>query len=222
MGTILEHKSYLNFYPNVSPPVVINVGQYDDAFTISFYPVFVNKGIVPRYPVPVTLPEEQYMIDDNTGEIASGLTAEVRGTKLDGNGYSASVTRNYSNTAWIVSGDKQMTAIAGENIFELVVYSGDDEISSANFILNVERAALDNDTIVSDSVVRELLDVIDQAEDIIAAAQQILNAIDATLTQQGKAADAKAVGDALANLSAYTYTDANHDGHIVITAGGGT
>ena len=275
---LIKHMSYINMIPGVSPPPVINVSQYDDGFRIIFYPVAVSRGIIPKYPAPVSSDVDLYDIFPTN---LLNPTLEVRGTKTDGNGYSAQASYSTANDAFIITGNKQMTAVAGDNIFEVVV-TGDDgetELATANFILRVERAALDKDTIVSESVIRELIDVTDQAEAIVAAAQQILSTIDTTLTQQGKAAeakavgtalsgkvdkvpgkglstedyttaektklsgieagatatsidstltqtgeaaDAKAVGDALASLSAYTFTDANNDGHIVITAGGST
>ena len=45
-------------------------------------------------------------------------------------------------------------------------------MNTANFILDVERAALDKDTLGSDSVIRELVTVIDRTDEIIAAARQ--------------------------------------------------
>ena len=264
----ITHEIYLNMVPGVTHPSRIGVSQYDDDFSIVFHLIAVKRGIVPPYPSAIT--------NDTTFTCPSGTTAEIRGTKTDGNGYSASATVNVTASTVTVTGAKQMTAVAGNNVFEIVLYYNNKELSSANFILEVEKAAMDDSTIVSDSVVRELMDVIDEADDIIAAAQQILSAIDSTLTQQnkaaeakatgtalagkvdkvpgkglstedyttaektklsgiaagatatqidstltqqGQAADAKAVGDALANLSVYTFTDANHDGHIVISGG---
>ena len=215
---LIVHKTYINMIPGVSPPPVINVSQYDDGFAILLYPVAVSRGVIPKYPAPVASDTPLNYIFP-TGVLHP--TVEVRGTKTDGNGYSAAAAYNGANDAFYIAGNKQMTAVAGDNIFEVVVTAddGETELATANFILRVEKAALDKDTIVSESVIRELIEVTDQAEAIVAAAQQILSAIDATLTQQGKAADAKAVGDALANLSVYTFTDANHDGHIVISGG---
>ena len=64
---------------------------------------------------------------------------------------------------------------------------------------------------------------LNEMDDQIAANEAAIAAIpqiDSTLSQQGRPADAKAVGDALANFSAYTFSDPNDDGNIVITAGG--
>ena len=268
---MITHELYLNMVPGVTQPARVALSQYDDDFSIVFHLIAVKRGIVPPYPSTIT--------NDTTFVCPSGTTAEIRGTKTDGNGYSASATVNVTASTVTVTGAKQMTAVAGDNIFEVVLYYSNKELSSANFILEVEKAAMDDTTIVSDSVVRELMDVIDEADDIIAAAQQVEDAlstidttlsqqgkaaeakatgtaltgkvdkvtgkglstedyttaektklagiatgatattIDSTLTQSGAAADAKAVGDALADLSVYTFTDANNDGNIVISGG---
>lgn len=159
-------------------PVIVRLSQYDDDFTLVF---------------------ELYSTD-GTFTIPSGTTAEVRGTKSDGKGYSASATLDITNKKVTVTGDQQMTAVSGKNIFELTLWKGNKELNTANFILDVEPAALDRNTIVSESKIMELLDVTDRADDIIAAADQVVNAIDATLTQSGKAADAKKVGDEIDKL----------------------
>ena len=120
-------------------PVVIHRSQYDSDFSIVFT-LFARTG-------------------DFT--IASGTTAKVRGTKKSGTGYSADATLDVSAKTVTVTGDQQMTVASGQNIFEIVLLSGTKELCSANFILDVERAALDVDTITDDTVAREL-DNLDQ------------------------------------------------------------
>lgn len=101
--------------------------------------------------------------------IQSGTTAEIRGTKRDGHGYSEDCT--ISGNAVTVAGDQQMTAAAGIAAFELVLKKGDKELNTATFLIHVERSALDKDTI-SNSKIRELINVIDRTDEIIAAARQ--------------------------------------------------
>ena len=113
-------------------PPVIHVGQYDDDYTLVFNP-FSAAGVF---------------------SIESGSTAEIRGTKLDGNGYSADA--EIEDGLITVAGDKQMTAIAGMNVFEIVIKSGDKVLSSTNFCLAVEHAAMDAETVVSESVIKEI------------------------------------------------------------------
>jgi hypothetical protein len=135
-------------------PAVIHRSQYDSDFSIVFT-LFARTG---------------------NFTIASGTTAKIRGTKKSGTGYSADATLDVSAKTVTVTGDQQMTVTSGQNIFEIVLMSGTKELCSANFILNVERAALDMDTITDDTVAREL-DNLDQfVTDAEAAADRAENA----------------------------------------------
>ena len=179
----------LNMVPG-GGPLMVHVGQYDSDFVIVFN-LYASTG---------------------TFNVESGTTAEVRGTKRDGNGYSASATIDIANKRVTVTGNQQMTAVAGQQNFELVLLKSNKPLSTANFILDVERAAMDADTIQSDTVLMELQAIIDGAEtatDAATAAAASAAAaaesartltIDATLTQTGQAADAKKVGDEITDL----------------------
>lgn len=179
----------LNMTPGGVPPV-IHVSQYDSDFTITFTLFSLFGGFT----------------------IESGTTAQIRGTKSSGTGYSADAAINISAKTVTVTGDAQMTAAAGQNIFEVVLKKNNKEISSKNFILHVERAALDADTITDESVLKELDAIIEGAETATQAAEEAEDAadraeaaaqtlvIDPTLTLPGQPADAKVVGDKLAPL----------------------
>ena len=112
-----------------------------------------------------------------------GVRAEIRGTKPDGNGFSYDCLINGK----IVEADvtEQMTAAAGKAICELVLYTGTPattaaeasadftQLCTANFILYIERAALDKDTLKSGSEIKQLVTVIDRTEELLAAADTI-------------------------------------------------
>lgn len=115
-------------------PTVVHRSQYDSDFTIIFE-LFARTG--------------EFVIE-------SGTTARLRGTKTSGTGYSVEIPLNISTKTVTITGDAQMTVAAGENIFEVVLYQGDLEICSSNFVLAVERAAMDADTITDATVVPEL------------------------------------------------------------------
>lgn len=171
---------------------MVHVGQYDSDFSIVFN-LYASTG---------------------TFNLESGTTAEIRGTKKDGNGYSASATIDITNKKVTVAGHQQMTAVAGQQPFELVLLKNNKPLSTANFILDVERAALDADTIRSDTVLKELQAIIDSAAIATEAAEDAEDAadraeaaaqtleIDDTLTQAGQAADAKKTGDEITDLKA--------------------
>ena len=137
-------------------PQVIHVSQYDSDFSIQFK-LYASVG---------------------TLSIESGTTAEIRGTKGSGTGYSASATLDTSNGTVTVAGSEQMTAVAGRNTFEIVLKKSGKVLGSANFILLVERAALDADTITDASVLRELNAIVEGAETATQAAEDAEDAAD--------------------------------------------
>ena len=234
---------------NLTPggvPQVIHVSQYDAASRTLVFNLFSSDG---------------------TANLPAGTAAEIRGTKPDGNGFSYAAT--LSGTAATVTITEQMTAVAGKVLCELVLYKGTpattespasqdyQQIATAKFVLRVERAALDKDTIPSESEIRQLVDVIDRTDEIIGAAETVqeivdnLNnncvayntqqaltdeekvtarsnigatgvdemvTVDNTLTQTGEAADAAAVGAALAGKIDGAYAD--EEGYLILTIGG--
>lgn len=149
---MITYLSKLDMRPGSVAPV-LHVSQYDSDFQINF-DLWASSG--------------DFVIE-------SGTTATVRGTKLDGNGYSAECTLTGNRVA--VEGDIQMTAIAGDQIFEITLHNGEKELNSANFILAVERAAMDKDTFTSDSKILEAYAIVDRTDEIIAAANKVENAV---------------------------------------------
>ena len=152
---MIEHRRNLDMYPGSHVPEHIHVSQYDSDFTLIFA-LYSSVG---------------------TFDIENSTTVSIRGTKKDGTGYSAAASLDIIENTVTVTGDQQMTAVSGPQIFELKLLKGQKELNSANFVLDVEPAALDRDTIVSESKIMELLDVTDQADDIIALPIQTATAI---------------------------------------------
>ena len=157
---MLTSRFEIDVTPGGIPPVV-NASQYDaGSRTIEFTLVSGTGDFVPP----------------------SGVKAEVRGTKPDGNGFSYEA-RILGRVVTVVI-TEQMTAAAGKVRCELALYTGtpatnetpasDDymQLCTANFILMVERAALDKDTVSSESEVRQLVNIIDRSNEIIAAANR--------------------------------------------------
>ena len=66
--------------------------------------------------------------------IEEDTTAEIRGTKRDGNGYSAAATidSTVAPKTVTVEGATQMTAIAGKNPFEIVFTKNGKVVSMEN------------------------------------------------------------------------------------------
>ena len=170
-------------------PLSIHLSQYDSDVTLVFK-LYASQGVLD---IP-----------------SSGVTAKIRGTKLDGNGISADATFAYVDDIPTVSAQvtKQMTAIAGRNEFELVltatVSSSEFDLPSANFYLDIERAALDFGTIESQSEIKEIQEILNQADELIEALEvsQTTQANMAALTERAEAAAESAEDDATAAESA--------------------
>lgn len=143
-------------------PQIINLSQYDEDFQLVFS-LYTSEGAL-------TIP--------------TGSTAEIMGTKTDGNGYSANAA--ISDNTVTVDGNVQMTACAGRNVFEIVLTNSSKRLATINFILQVERAAMDADTIQSETVLNELqaiIDGADRAEDAAESAETARDAVQASATQ---------------------------------------
>lgn len=178
---------------------VVHLSQYDEAFQLEFT-LYSRSGEL---------------------DIPSGATAMIEGTKLDGKAYSANAT--ISGNVITVAGDVQISAVAGNNPFQIVLKSGNSTVGSANFTIAVERAAMDYDT-VSDSKLAQIQDVTATAAQLTAAAENVTDGVetfealaesvsdmladitDDTLSIADKAADAAAVGNALAAEIAPKYS----------------
>lgn len=145
---MITYRNRLDVTPG-GVPLRIDISQYDSDFQLIFELYSTRGDFV----------------------IASGTTVTIRGTKKDGNGISVDAAID-GNTV-TVAGDQQMTAVAGDQVFELTLWKGDKELSTSNFILRVERAALDKDTLISGSKIRELVNVIDRTDEIIDAAHTV-------------------------------------------------
>lgn len=160
-----------------NPPAVINLKQYSDDVIFEFE-LFASDGIFTVEP---------------------GTTVKIRGTKPDGEGYSADATLSSSTdqdtgavTYFVThNADKQMTAAAGRCPFELCLMYDDKEVNTANFVMAVARAALDMDTPHSNSVLREFVNVNDNYQEIVDAAQIATGAKETAVSAASDAINAK-------------------------------
>ena len=145
---MITHSYKLDMCPG-GVPLAITLSQYDSDVQLVFE-LFASRG---------------------TFVIESGTTVAIRGTKPDGNGIDLDAA--ISDNVVTVSVTQQMTAVAGTSYYELTLYKSEKELNTANFRLIIERAALDKDTLISGSEIRELVDIIDRADEIIQAAADI-------------------------------------------------
>lgn len=133
----------LNLIPG-SPLPRINVSQYDNGSrTLQFN---LYNGVSPY-------------------EIPSGASVYIVGTKADKTGFEYACTFDGS----LVSVDitDQMTVFAGEVQSELQIRQSGEILGTANFIINVESAALSDDTQISETdipIIQRIPEILEEAE----------------------------------------------------------
>ena len=137
---LIEQVYNIDLVPN-GRPLVVNVSQYDmgsRALTFNFF----------KDNVAFTPP--------------SGYSANITGTKPDGTGFMYAMT--VSGSSATVEVTQQMCAVAGECPCEVRLIDGNSNVlGTANFTLAVERAAMDDDTVISDSDIPYFEDLATQA-----------------------------------------------------------
>lgn len=182
MSITRDFKVYLNAGVTVAP--VIHVNQYDQGEEWVFT-LYTDRGI--KY---------------------TPSSGAICGIKSDGMGIINMADVNEDGQV-VVEETQQMTAAPGKAIYSLMI--DDDTHYTANFIVMVEQSPLYT-AIVSDSdlsLIQEALnsvtpaviaqEVTDWMDDNIT--QPTTPVVDASLTVEGAAADAKATGDAIAAVS---------------------
>lgn len=119
----------------VGLPQMIRIKQYASDFKLVFQ-LFASQGGL---------------------TIESGTTVILRGTKKDKRGWQLGGTRSGTTVTFAGTHDqmRQMTAVAGKNLFEVVLLHGGKELPCGTFILDVQRSAMDADT-VEPSQINEL------------------------------------------------------------------
>ena len=158
----------LNLIPGGVMPVVY-ASQYDNQTNAVIFELY--NGDLP-FPVP------------------SGAAVLINGTKPATDGQ----VTGFSYSAASISGNvvtcnvtTQMTAVAGDVLCELRIRTATQIIGSINFILRVERAALNDDTVLSETDIP----LIEQAIEIAANLEEYIQ-----MTQEASAAAVEAAEDA--------------------------
>ena len=180
----------LELIPQGVPPI-IHVSQYDKGQT---WLIDVTEN-----GIPFTIP--------------SGTSATVQGTKPDNTGFQYSGTADGTQVEFTLQ--EQMTVLAGEYDCELVLVNGNDQVATINFTLVVEPAALDNETIISETELplieqaAQLGAVIDTyAQQIHADAQTAASAVTTTAASEASAAASATAAASSASTATQAADDA--------------
>ena len=139
----------LDLIPNGIPPIVY-VSQYDKGQEWIFNIVKENQLF--------NIPQDS--------------TVTVQGTKKDGTGFQYPCT--YSGYQVFVTEEQQMTIFNGDVKAEIVISNGDDLIGTLNFIIRIEPAPLNEDTIISETMlplIEEAAELAEHVDELIGYAQ---------------------------------------------------
>lgn len=136
--------------------------------------------------------------------LTSSMTAKISGTKADMHGFEYDATVDTTNQKIVADLNQQMTAAAGDVTCELIIKKSGERLGTCNFIISVEKAALGDDTIVSDT---ELPAIIAEATAQMEAAAQ--SASQAATSAQSAATSASSASTSATNAASSATSAAN-------------
>jgi len=191
---MITQSTKLNLIPG-GIPEVIKVSQYDaGSRTISFQ-----------------------LYNGTTPFTSAGLSAQIRGTKPDKHGFAYDATYSAGVVSFAVR--DQMTAVAGSVDCEIVLISGQEVLGTANFTLEVERAALNDDTDISDTELPAIIDLArSNAEAAAASAQDAAGSATAAAASETNAASSASTASSAATAAASSETNAANSATTATTA----
>lgn len=121
--------------------------------TQSFNLDIIPQGVAPQVYVSQYDKGQTWLIslfvDNLPFNIPSGASVTIQGSKPDSTGFQYACT--FADNVVTATEEQQMTAVAGKVPCEIVVSLGGAKIASLNFCLNVEPAALRDDTQISET-----------------------------------------------------------------------
>lgn len=133
-----------NYNLNLIPggvPVVVNASQYDKTSRTLQFTLYEGDALF-------TIP--------------SGSTVTVVGTKSDNTGFSYVCSFNGSSVTFDVQ--EQMTVLSGCVPMEIRIVNGSQLLGSANFVLKVEKTALSDDTVISETELSSFETMLQQSQ----------------------------------------------------------
>ena len=124
---MIEQTYNLNLIPN-GVPVIVKASQYDKTARIIKFTIYDG---------------------DTLFTIPAGADVYVQGTKPDLTGYQYSCTVNGSVVSFDI--EQQMTVCAGRHFAEIRITKDGEILGTANFEFFIERSALSDDTVISET-----------------------------------------------------------------------
>ena len=100
--------------------------------------------------------------------IPAGSTVFIAGTKPDHTGFEYYC--EFSGSTVTVEPTEQMTAVAGRTVCEIVIYHEGERKGSANFYLDIEPSALEDNIVLSETdipIIQQLPEIIGELDDTV-------------------------------------------------------
>ena len=110
---------------------------------------------------------------------ATGMSASIRGTKPDNTGFMYAMT--VSGTSVSIDIKDQMTAVAGNVPCEVLIADANGSLGTANFTLRVEKSALDDETVISETDIPVFEELVTQASNYASQASSSASAAAAAM-----------------------------------------
>lgn len=95
--------------------------------------------------------------------VPAGSDVYVLGTKLDKTGYEYSCSFTNNQVSFDI--EQQMTVLAGKHDAEIRIMKDGDILGTANFVFNIERAGLEDDTVISETELPTVEYIVELAEE---------------------------------------------------------
>lgn len=159
----------VNLIPGYSVPTILRLSQFDFGYTVTA-DIFNGPTLY---------------------EIPTGQSVTVEGRKPDNNGYQYNA--EYSGHTVTFTVEEQMTIVAGDNIVEIVFYSDGVRVGTANFILAIEPAPLNDSVKPSETSLPMIQEAVRAAANAAASAEQAAASV-TEAEEVGEDAEAWAVG----------------------------
>lgn len=140
----------LNLVPNDNQ-VIVNASQYDEGSRRIEFILYHGRDL----------------FDINDYEQKNNVICNVRvlGTKADGTGYMYDCGFSHSKVFFDIQ--EQMTVLAGQHTAEIRIVDNEDNIiGSSNFIFQIEKAALKDDTVISETDIPLLQRILNNIDSI--------------------------------------------------------
>lgn len=158
---MIKYKRKVSIIAGESPSP-IRLSQYDSDVIIELE-IYATEGVL---------------------EIEPDTAVSLKGTKPDGNGISiegeltVKTDKRTAISTYTASFNviPQMTAVAGVSKYKLSLTKDDKELNTGSFTIVIDRAAMDKDTLPSESVIKEIVDTMDRTDELLAAAKSIKTA----------------------------------------------